>query len=308
MIREEEIKRIKDELHALYQKALTKEEYGKAVELSGKSIVTLGASRESPDTIVATVLDGLWSKYYLLLKFPETIEDEAIENNDNFIEKIEGFINQVVEPTNKAELLYLASVIWSHLLNDQENAEWCNAELQKLISSGEVSIAQILKSINARLIKEMGAKNWKAAVDIADEINKFSENVITHSENIATAANILNNRGASKNRGRMNPIEGAIDLLLAAIYYSRQDEPPARHFKGLPDRLRESLDNMQSMSLDGSNVYKKMYDLIEKARSLLLPVNEQIEKSQVSREYFEMLAIEISDIQKELLKLQDYKV
>ncbi|MBU3925190.1 MAG: hypothetical protein V1732_04850 [Patescibacteria group bacterium] len=304
MTREEEIKKIKDELSALYSKALVKEDYKKAVKLTGKYTVTLGASRESPDTIVSTILDGLWSEYYLLLKFPEIIEDEEVENNDNFVEKIEKLISHVVEPANKAELLYLASVTWSHLLNDQENAEWCNSELQKLISSGKVSVNLILKGINSRVIKEMGAKNWREAIVVADEINKFSEEVITHSGNLGTSANIRNNRGASMNRGKIDPVEGAIDLLQAAIYYSFQDKPAAKHFKGLPDRLRESLDNMLSKESVMGSPNKEIFALIEKARNILQPVSEQIEKGQASREYFEMLAISISDIREKIIKLK----
>lgn len=244
MTREEEIKKIRDTLFALYQKALTKEDYEKAVNLMGKSIITLGASRESPDTIVSTVLDGFWSEYYLLLKFPEMIEDEAAENNDNFIEKIESFISQLVEPVNKAELLYLASVAWSHLLNDQKNAEWRNSEFQKLISSGEASTVQILKGINSRVIKEMGAKNWKAAIDTADEINKFSEEVITNSENIATAANIINNRGASKVRGNIDIKDGIKDLVTALDYYLKQTPVPLKHIEGIRNRLMEAIEKL----------------------------------------------------------------
>ncbi len=150
----------------------------------------------------------------------------------------------------------------------------------------------------------MGAKNWRGAVIVADEINKFSEEEITHSENIGTSANILNNRGASKNRGKIDPVEGAVDLLQAAIYYSFQNEPAAKHFAGLPDRLRESMDNMLSKESVTGSPNKEILALIEKARNILQPVSEQIEKDQTSREYFEMLAIEISGIRKEILNLK----
>lgn len=244
MTREEELKKIKDELHALYQKALTKEEYKKAVALTDKCSVTLRASRESPDTIVETILDGLWSEYYLLLKFPEMIKDKAVENNRNFMVKVEELIRRVVEPANKAELLYLVSAVWSHLLNDQENAEWCNRDLQKLISYGKVSVALILKGINSRVIKEMDAKNWQGAIKIADEINQFSKEVIEQPENIGAAANIINNRGASKIRGDIDIKDGIKDLVTALDYYLKQTPVQMKHIEGIRNRLTEAIKKM----------------------------------------------------------------
>lgn len=240
MTREKEIKKMKDEMHALYQKALIKEEYEKAVSSADKCRIILRASGESSDTIVPVVLDGLWSEYYILLKFPEIIKDEAAENNGNFIEKIERLISHVAEPANKAELLYLASVAWSHLLNNPNNSGRCNNEFEKLVSAGKVSVAQILKGINSRVIKEMDAKNWPGAVQIADEVNRFTKEVIKQPENIGPAANIFNNRGASKIRGDID-IEGGIkDLVIAFDYYLNQEPVPMKHIEGIRNRLMEA--------------------------------------------------------------------
>ncbi len=304
---EEEIKRIKDELHALYQKALIKEEYEKAVELTGKSIVTLGASRESPDTIVATVLDGLWSEYYLLLKFPEIIEDEALENNDCFIEKVESLLNQVVESTNRAELLYLASVAWSRLLGDQENAESCNLVLQDLISSGKVSVALILKGINSRGIKEMTVKNWLEAEKIFSEIDPFYVLTLKEEENLLPTANILNNRGASLIRGNIDPVLGAIFLLDAVGFYSRLDSPPAKHFQGLVNRLQESLDKLLFKESAMATPVKEIIALIEEAKKLLQSVSDEIQQGRTTRKYLDSLIYNIENIREKISNLKTLK-
>jgi len=297
----EDIKKMSDELSALYSKARTKEEYEKVIRLRELYANTLKANIASPNTVVSTVLPGDWAEYHLYDKFPEGFTDEDMKR---FAGEIEALRYSMIDADTKVALLYLESNIWSHLLHNQEKAKWCVEEMDRIISQGKVSTASILKMINSAGNKEMDTKNWTRAVEIFDGINKFSQEILGRSDNLLYTANIINQRGASKNRGKMNPIEGAVDILQAAVYYSLQNEPPAKHFAGLPDRLRESLDNLQSQSTHYViDFYRKAYDLIERARSLLQPVSGQIEKGQVSREYFEMLAIEISDIRKEIVKL-----
>lgn len=233
----EEIEKMSNELSTLYGKARTKEEYEKVVELRERYTNTLKANLATPDKVVLTILPGYWAEYYFLLKFPADVTEE---DKDNFMERIDMLELQTKDPSVKAELLYLEGVAWSHLMHNQENADWCNEEFKKLVLAGKVSIAQILKGINSRVIKEMDAKNWQGAVKIGDEIKGFSEEAITQPENIGAAANIINNRGASKIRGDINTKDGIKDLVTAMDYYLKQEQVPIKHIEGIRNRLMEA--------------------------------------------------------------------
>lgn len=233
----EEIEKMSNELSALYGKARTEEEYKKVVELRERYANTLQANLATPDTVVSKVLLGYWAEYYLLLKFPAEVTEEY---KDDFMERINKLELQTKDVSVKAELLYLESVAWSHLIHNQENADWCNDEFKKLVSAGKVSIAQILKGINSRVIREMDAKNWQGAVKIGDEIKEFSEEAITLPENIGVSANVINNRGASKVRGDIDIKEGVKDLITALDYYLKQTPVPIKHIEGIKNRLTEA--------------------------------------------------------------------
>ncbi|MDP3057568.1 MAG: hypothetical protein Q8N37_03550 [bacterium] len=238
MTETEEVKRISDELSALYGKAKTKEEYLKVVELGKLYANTLKANLATPNTVVSTVLSSCWAGYYLLLKFPAEVTEE---DKDDFMERIDKLELQTKDPSVKAELLYLESVAWSHLMDNQENADWCNEEFKKLVSEGKVLITQVLKGINSRAIKEMDAKNWQGAIKIADEIKQFSKETMEQPENIGAAANIINNRGASKVRGDIDIKDGIKDLVTALDYYLKQPSVPMKHIEGIRNRLMEAI-------------------------------------------------------------------
>lgn len=234
--------RILNELPELYGKARTKEEYKKVVELREIYANTLKANLATPDTVVSIVLPGYWAEYYYLLKFPADVTEE---DKDDFMKMIDMLVLQTKDSSVKAELLYLESVAWSHLMDNQENADWCNDEFKKLVSEGKVSITQVLKGINSRVIKEMDAKNWQDAVKIGDEIKRFSEEVINQQENIGAAANIINNRGASKVRGDIDIVDGTKDLVTALDYYLKQVPVPMKHIEGIRNRLNEAVKKLK---------------------------------------------------------------
>ncbi len=239
MLGMEEIDKMSNELSMLYSKARTKEEYEKVVEQRNTYEAALKANGVSPNTVVLKVLPGYWAEYYLMLKFPTEFTEE---DKDRFMmEKMRTLEWEASDSTVEAEVLYLQSVAWSHLMNDQEIAELCNSKFEELISAGKVSLTQILKGINSRIIREMDSKNWQSAVRTGDEIKRFSEEVIEQPENVGPAANIINNRGTSKIRGDINIKDGIKDIVTALGYYLKQIPVPMKHIEGIKNRLTEAI-------------------------------------------------------------------
>lgn len=229
----EGMEKIKKETEALYRKARTKEEYEKAIEAGRSHEEMLEKDGKTSDEIVSVILGALWANYYLLLKFPSEFTEE---DKDGFLGKIYE-LESVVGPSNKIELLYLESMTWSHLFNNPQEAESCIREIGRIIAEGNASIVQVLKSINARVVKEMDEKNYSGAIQIADEIKQFSEEALVEPENIGAAANIINNRGASKIRGDIDVKGGITDLMTALDCYLKQTPVPMNHIEGIRNRL-----------------------------------------------------------------------
>lgn len=300
---QEKMNQMAKEVSGLYAKAQTKAEYENLMYLSRKYADVLTAHMVLLNEILPVIFSGYWAEYHLFDKFSSGFTEEDIKKFAKKIGMLRSRLTKGDTDDNMVALLYLESNIWSHLLNDQEKAKQCIAEMNRIISRGKISIASILKMINSAGNKEMDAKNWARAVEIFDRINKYSQEILEKPENILYAANIFNQRGASKNRGKIDPIEGATDILLAAHYYSQQAVPAAKHFGGLPNRLQESLNNMQSMTL-GYGVVKhgKIYGLISEAKDLLKTVSEEIEQKKPAEEYFETLRVKIKEIREQILE------
>lgn len=230
-----EIENLANELSKLYNKAKTKKEYKKVVRREEEISVSLEG--ESFDLMLLVFLPIYWAEYYLLLKFPLS---SGVADKDDFLCKVQYIFSQLKDPDNKVSMLYLESVIWSNLLNNRENSDWCNREIEKIILSEEISLASILKSINARIIKEMTDENWPEAVKISKEIEVFSREILRHAENLRHTANIFSNWGASLIRGSIDVDKGREKLLVAKDYYLREEVPPEGHLEGIENRLREA--------------------------------------------------------------------
>lgn len=233
---EERLKEMKKEVSELYKKARIKEEYEKVVNLTTRYAITIASLHESSDVVVSTLLDGYWAEYYLLLKFPSTEE-----RKQRFLEMIKNLRGRVEDIVNQAELVYLLSVAWSHLFHDQEQADRFGTEMKKLVLRGKVPEVLILKWINSRVIDKMDSKDWRNAIEIANEIGGFTGKIVEQPENIGAAANIINNRGASKVRGDIDIEDGIKDLVTALDYYFKQTPVPIKHIEGIKNRLMEAI-------------------------------------------------------------------
>lgn len=240
MKRDKKEQELFDRLSELYEKATTEEEYNEVVEKGGERKIMLG---EDPDIKVSIQLPSYWAEYYLFLKFPNSFKD--IQDRFDFVSEIESVYTHLTDPDNKVALLHLESVIWSNLLNNQENSDWCNREIETILLNEEVSLVSILRYINARGIKEMAAKNWSEAVKIFNEIGVLSITALRQPENLRHAGNIFNNRGASKIRGSINITGGVDDLFEAKSFYLREDQPSQKHLEGLRNRLREATKKLE---------------------------------------------------------------
>ncbi len=191
MLDKEQIDKMAKELAELYGKARTKEEYENLMNLSRRYANTLSAHMVFPSAVVMTVFPGYWAEYHLFDKFPEGFTKEDI---NKFAKKIEAnrlrlMVNETDD--NRVALLYLEFNIWSHLLNNQEKANWCIVQMDRIISNGKVSEASILKMINSAGNKEMDAKNWISAIEIFNGINKFPQEILEKPENRLYTANIF---------------------------------------------------------------------------------------------------------------------
>ncbi len=240
MLSKEQIDKISNELSTLYSKAKTKEEYENLMKLSRRYADKLQSHMVFPNAIVMIVFHGDWAEYHLFDKFPEGFTKEDI---NKFAKKIEAnrlrlMVNETDD--NRVALLYLEFNIWSHLLNNQEKANWCIVQMDRIISNGKVSEASILKMINSAGNKEMDAKNWTRAIEIFNGINKFPQEILEKPENRLYTANIFNQRGASKIRGDIDIRDGIKDIVIALDYYLKQTPVPMKHIEGIRNRLMEA--------------------------------------------------------------------
>ncbi|MCK4591977.1 hypothetical protein KAT63_00885 [Candidatus Parcubacteria bacterium] len=239
MKKDKEEQELADKLSELYEKATTKEEYEKVVKEGGEIKVVIG---EDPDMKVSTRLSSWWAEYYLHLKFPTSSADE---DRHDFAFKIESIYTYLTDPDNKVALLYLESVIWSNLLDDQKQAGQLIDKMNRIISSEKVSLASILRHINSRGLKKMAEKNWLEAVEIFSEIGKLSHTELQRPENLRHTGNIINNMGTSKIRSGFDVTGGINDLFEAKSFYLREDQPSQKHLEGLRNRLGEATKKLE---------------------------------------------------------------
>lgn len=237
-----EIKNLADKLSTLYEKAKTQEEYEHVIKEEKTASVNLEG--KSFDLILPMLLPSFWAEYYLSLKFPSS---SVLINKGDFIYRVQDTLSQLKNPDNKVALLYLESVIWSNLLNNQENSNWCNREIETILLNEKVSLASTLRFINSRGLKEMAGKNWQETIGIFDEIEKFPKEALKQPENLRHTANIFSNLGASYIRGNIDIVEGIKNLLIAKEYYLQEKEPPEKHLEGLQNRLGEATEKLKEI-------------------------------------------------------------
>ena len=230
--RQELIDRYSAELYKLCNEAKTKEGYEEAIKEGEKirSIPILGGETEK-----VVRIPTYWAKYYLLLKYSSSLEEKKA-----FALEIENIYTFLTDPNNKVALLYLESVIWSNLLNDQERAGQLTDKMNRIIASESVSLTSILRLITSRIVKEMADENWPEAVKISKEIEVFPREILRHAENLRHTANIFSNWGASLIRGNIDVDKGRKNLFVAKDYYLREEAPPKGHLEGIENRLREA--------------------------------------------------------------------
>jgi len=221
------------ELSALYEKAKTEDEYKEIVRRGEEIKNTLEG--EFPDIEISVLYPSYFAEYYSLLKFPSSRKDRY-----RFADRMGWLCATAKDPDNRVKMFYLRAEIASNLLGDQENANWCNNEINKIISSEKVSIASILRHINSRGTVEMAENNWREAVKIFSEIERFPEDILKRPENLRHTANITNNWGASLIRGDIDLPKGREKLLIARELYLQEEVPPEKHLEGIKNRLREA--------------------------------------------------------------------
>ena len=214
------------ELSELYKKAETKEAYEETIKRGGEIKTAIE---------ISVLYPSYFAEYYLLLKFPSSRKDRC-----RFADRMGWLYATAKDPDNRVAMLYLRSEIASNLLGDQENARWCNDEIDKIISSEKVSLAAVLKHINSKGTVEMVEKNWREAVKIFSEIERFPEEVLRQPENLGHAANIINNLGISYIRSGIDIGKGRKNLLIARDYYLREKTPSKKHLESIRNRLREA--------------------------------------------------------------------
>ena len=148
---------------------------------------------------------------------------------------------ELKKPELKVAYGYLLEVIVVELLEDFKEAARMEVEIKEIVTETR-NMVSILRTINALGIKEMKEGNFKGAVTTFNDMIRFEDDIAEDA--FRHAGNILNNQGAAKIRGNIDPIGGARDLISAAIYYLRESEPPRKHLEGIRNRLREAKEKL----------------------------------------------------------------
>lgn len=223
------------EINALYTKAIGEEEYVEIIEKTQELADEMKKADCTLEEIAEAIYSGLWAKYYHIRKFFQTDQNVAVLK-----EKVLEHYQKIRDPLLKVEYGYLLAIILSELEENTEEAEVINNEIRQ-IARDTGNISAVLREINARALRTAKDGNHKEAVEIFNEIEALG---VIPEEALTLAGNIINNRGASKIRGDIDPIGGAEDLLLAADYYLQEKEPPRKHLDGLRNRLREAREKL----------------------------------------------------------------
>ncbi|MCK5476262.1 MAG: hypothetical protein KAI71_06840 [Candidatus Pacebacteria bacterium] len=288
--------KIAEEINNLYAKAKTRDEYKLVAEMSEEVAALLSNNEE----IISKTINSWWAQYYLFLKFDENYNARKL-----FVEKIARWYKVLEKPENIVKFGYLYVTAVANLTPGIYNREIIEVNAQiKDVAEKTGNSSLILQAINSRGVKEMVDKNWLKAEEIFSEINPFYMLTLKEANNLLLAANILNNRGATLIRGDINAVLGAIFLLDAAEFYSRLDQPPAKHFQGLVNRLEESLDKIRDWDKEIITARKvSIIALIEEAKILLRPMSDKVHDKQVSRECLDTLICKMRRIREKIINL-----
>jgi len=287
--------KIAKEINALYARATTEDDY-KLVAEKSEEIADLLSDNEA---IISKTINSWWAQYYLFLKF-----DKNLNARTDFVAKIAKWYKVLEKPENIVKFGYLFVTAVGNLTPDIYKQEIIEVNVQiKDLAEKTGNSTLILQAINSRGVKEMADKNWLKAEEIFSEIDPFYILTLKQKKNLLLAANTLNNRGSTLIRGNINPVLGAIFLLDAAGFYSRLDQPPAKHFQGLINRLEESLNKLRDKESAIVTPVKEIIASIKEAKLLLQPMSDKVHNEQVSRECLDTLICKVRRIREEIINL-----
>lgn len=268
------------ELDAAYAKATTRQDYANVCRIAGRIEELLDNNEEK----LSKTLKGWWARYYEFLKFVENYQERK-----SFVESIERWYETIRDSELRIGFGYLYTVALADLIGDIEKSEKISHEIEGLaVSSGKTHL--LLQVVNARGIIEMSAKNFKDAIIYFNKIDDFMPAELLEQECLPNTANILNNRGISQIRGKLDAIKGTTDLLRAIEVYSLIDNPPVKHFEGLKNRMREAVEYMSSEDVQIHNKDQILH-LAKEARDMVAIVGDDIKSMSTNSKYFQNLRI-----------------
>lgn len=279
------------ELETAYSKATTREEYNKVCQIADKIKDLLDSNEE----ILSKTIKGWWARYYEFLKFIENYQERK-----SFVKSIERWYETIRDSELRIGFGYLYAVALADLIGDIEKSEKISNEIEGLaVSSGKTHL--LLQTINARGIIGMSA-NFKDAILYFNKIDDFMPAELLEPECLPNTANILNNRGISQIRGKLDAIKGTTDLLRAIEVYSLIDNPPAKHFERLKNRMREAVEYISSEDIQISNKDQILH-LAKEARDMIAIVGDDIKSMFTNGKYFQNLRISSEIIREKIEKL-----
>ena len=222
----------------MYTKAVSQEDYLRVMKIGDTLKNQMEQAGKSNEEIAEAIYSALFGNYYLVRKFQHT--QEEISAVKTAVELLYDEIDDK-KPDLKIKYGYLLAVILSELADDSYSAESIRKEMRMLVEeSGDR--ASILRLINADGLNQMRIGLYGEAIKTFSAIEECGEISLEASRH---AGNIWNNRGVANIRGGIDPIEGARDLIKAADYHLREDEPPRKHLEGLRNRLREASEALE---------------------------------------------------------------
>jgi len=224
-----------EEISSLYSKAITEADYLRIMNEAKDLEVRMKKETREQD-VAEGVIYGLWAHYYFLRKFfREPKEVKALS------EKVGYYFSTISDPELKIKYGCLFAVIASELEHDADKAFGINQAIGELARETG-NILSLLRVINSRGIREMRIENYQKAINIFNEIETL-DNIPKDCYRLA--GHVINNRGASKIRGRIDIISGLGDLVVAGrSYYLEEEEIQRKHIKGLFNRVEEAIKKM----------------------------------------------------------------
>lgn len=227
-------------LKALYDKAITGEQYQKVIDKSKRLKEEMEKDGRTTEEIGRVIQHGFWAEYYLVMKF------KSGSSTDKFCQDVESFYYHYKEIEDVEGIIqygYLLANIKGELRSEDAEARLINSDINMLaLESG--NIAFILRTINSAGNKEMHNEgNYDEAIKIFNRIEYF-ENI--PEDAFRYAGNILNQRGISKIRGDISILGGMKDMIRATEdYYSKEKIPPLKHIIGVVKRMNEAVKKLE---------------------------------------------------------------